>query len=136
MSGVPLILLAADKTDQALQSIEFWIAVGLLVVILLGGAIALYFTDLWRKRQLSPDQESTESLTLYRTMFERGELTETEYQAIRDRIAAQMKREATAARSSSTPGTEPAANRNREDGANPAGDAGSAGSSPTEPPPD
>jgi hypothetical protein len=128
MSGVPLVLLAADKTDQALQSVEFWVAVGLLIVILLGGAVALYFTDLWRKRQLSPDQESTESLTLYRTMFERGELTETEYQAIRDRIAAQMKH--------AGPGTEPAAKRNPEDGANPAGGAGPAGPPPAEPPPD
>jgi hypothetical protein len=128
MSGVPFVLLAADKTDQALQSVQFWVAVGLLIVILLGGAIALYFTDLWRKRQLSPDQESTESLTFYRTMFERGELTDTEYQAIRDRIAAQLKHAA--------PGTEPAAKRNPEDGANPAGDAGSATRPPAEPPPD
>lgn len=134
MSGVPISLLAADKTDQALQSVEFWVAVGLLIVILLGGAIALYFTDLWRKRQLSPDQETTESLTTYRTMFERGELTETEYQAIRDQLAAQMK--GAAPRANTTPGTEPAAKRNPEDGANPAGDAGSASCPPTEPPPD
>jgi hypothetical protein len=128
MSGVPAILFAAGKADQALQSVQFWVAVGLLIVILLGGAVALYFTDLWRKRQLSPDQESTESLNLYRTMYERGELTDAEYQAIRDRIAAQLKHAA--------PGTEPAAKRTPDDGANPAGGAGPAGAPPAEPPPD
>ena len=100
MSGEPLLLIAAGPPPppgKPLLSVELWIAVGLLSAILLGGAVALYLTDLWRKRQFAPGRESTESLTSFRAMYERGELSEEEYQKIRARVAAKVKQEVAAA---------------------------------------
>ncbi len=109
MSGVPLALLAATpKADRAFtQSIEFWVSVGLLVLILLVGAIVLYFTDVWRKRQLAPGRDSTEALSTFREMYERGEITEAEYHAVRDRVAAQMRQEVMAGRPGAPVATSP-----------------------------
>lgn len=91
MSGVPIAAWAANP--KLFQSVEFLVTIGLLVLILLGGAVVLYVTDVWRKKQLAPDRESADALTSYRAMFERGEITEAEYVAVRNRIAAQMRRE-------------------------------------------
>jgi hypothetical protein len=102
MSGVShppgdgAVLWAANPS--VFQSVEFLVTVGLLVLVLLGGAVVLYFTDVWRKRQLAPDRESAESLTSYRAMYERGEITEAEYELVRTRLAAQLRQEARAVR--------------------------------------
>lgn len=97
MSGVPVASGAAAVSWAAnpklFQSVEFLVTIGLLVLILLGGAVVLYVTDVWRRKQLAPDRESADALTSYRTMFERGEITEAEYVAVRNRIAAQMRQE-------------------------------------------
>jgi hypothetical protein len=102
MSGVPVAPGAAAASWAAnpnlFQSVEFLVTVGLLVLILLGGAVVLYVTDVWRKKQLAPDRESAEALTSYRAMYERGEITEAEYLAVRNRIAAQMRPETAADR--------------------------------------
>jgi hypothetical protein len=94
MSGVPVPAGAAAiwaANPKLFQSVEFLVTVGLLVLILLGGAVVLYFTDVWRKKQLAPDRESADALTTYRAMFERGEITEAEYHAVRNRVASQMR---------------------------------------------
>jgi hypothetical protein len=75
------------------MSVEFFLTVGLLVSVLLGGAVVFYFVDRWRKRQLNPGRESTDSLTMFRSMFEQGEITEAEYHKVRDRVAARMREE-------------------------------------------
>lgn len=102
MSGVPVPAGAAVATWAAnpklFQSVEFLVTVGLLVLILLGGAVVLYFTDVWRKKQLAPDRESADALTSYRAMYERGEITESEYLAVRNRVAAQLRQEVAADR--------------------------------------
>ena len=72
---------------------EFFLSVGLLASVLLGGAVVFFFVDRWRKRQLNPGRETTDTLTTFRLMFERGELTEAEYRKVRDRVAAQMREE-------------------------------------------
>ena len=118
MSGDPLLLIAAGPPPppgKPLLSVELWIAIGLLSAILLGGAVALYLTDVWRKRQFAPSRDSTESLTSFRAMYERGELSEEEYQKIRARVAAKVKQEVAAANPSmaagaaggATPGDQP-----------------------------
>jgi hypothetical protein len=83
---------------------EFLVTVGLLVGALLLGAIVFAFVDRWRKRGSLHDsrRESTESLTSFRAMFDNGELTREEYEKIRDRMAAKMKKEVGVA--STTPG--------------------------------
>ena len=95
MSG--FLLFAEDpppkRAEQALSSVEFWIAIGLLTTILFAGAFLLLFIDRWRKRQFRTADESTESLTSFRAMYERGELSEEEYQRVRARVAAKVKHE-------------------------------------------
>ena len=73
------------------QSVEFLVTVGLLIAALLGGAVVIYVTDLWRKNQVAPPREGVESLSMYRSLYERGELSKPEYRVIRDRLAQQLK---------------------------------------------
>lgn len=86
-------LLAAetDKANQALQSTEFWVTVGILVIVLLGAAFFLELLNRWRKRQLEARESSVESLTSFRALYEAGELTEEEYKVIRDRMASKVR---------------------------------------------
>ena len=81
--------------DNPFLSTEFLVTIGLLIATLLAGAVVLYFTDIWRKKQFSTGHESLESLTHYRALFDRGEITETEYQAIRAKVATRVKQEVT-----------------------------------------
>lgn len=128
MSGVPVTTGAVNTTWAAnpnlFQSVEFLVTVGLLVLILLGGAVVLYVTDVWRKKQLAPDRESAEALTSYRAMYERGEITESEYLLVRNRVAAQLRPDAAPNRAT---GAETATETRNGDGTEP--------SSPTTEPP-
>jgi hypothetical protein len=74
-----------------LQSMEFLVTVGLLMGVLLAGAVVIYFTDMWRKKQVSANHENLEELSMYREMYDNGELDEEEYRVIRDRLAGRMK---------------------------------------------
>jgi len=77
--------------EALLQSAEFWVSVGLLMALILGGAAVVSLADRWRKRQAKTTRESIGSLSLYREMYDDGELDEEEYRAIRDRFAAELK---------------------------------------------
>lgn len=92
MTGAPLPWAA-----NPFLSTEFLLTVGLLVGALLGGAVVLFVLDRWRKRQMVETQHAVESLTSFRAMYERGEITEAEYQVVRDRMAGRVKREVAAA---------------------------------------
>lgn len=76
-----------------LNKTEFWVGTGLLVVVLLVGAVAILLVDRWRKKQNQSELSSTESLTHYREMYENGEITQGEYEVIRARVAEQMRQE-------------------------------------------
>src|SRR4051812_13360975 len=77
---------------NAFLSTEFLLTVALLITVLLTGAVVLFFVDRWRKRQLADHEgETVESLTSFRAMYERGELTESEYLAVRDKMARKVK---------------------------------------------
>ena len=95
MTGVPVAAGAWPMLWAAnLLTVEFLVTVGLLVLVLLVGAAILHYTDVWRKQQqLIPPHESAESLSSFRELFERGEITEAEYLAVRDRVAARVKQE-------------------------------------------
>src|SRR5262245_17220496 len=66
-----------------------WGTVG-LAVALLAGAIVVWGVDRWRKKATQTTDSGAE-LTDYRVMFERGEITETEYVKLRNKIASRMK---------------------------------------------
>ena len=74
-------------------STEFLLTVGLLMTALLAGAVVLFLLDRWRKRQLADSNDSAESLTSFRAMYERGELTEAEYRVVRDKMARKVRQE-------------------------------------------
>ena len=119
MSGEHFAALPAvlPKAADVFKSVEFLVTVGVLSVVLLGGAVVLYFTDIWRKRQFEAGRDSTESLTSFRALYERGELTESEYQKIRDKMAAQMKREVGLTPLPPPAAPDPASGANPADGA-------------------
>ena len=83
----------AFAATNLLNSPEFLIGTVLLVLVLLAGAIVIWWLDNWRKKQAKMGIESTESLTHCRDLFERGEITETEYKRIRDKVSKQMRQE-------------------------------------------
>lgn len=57
-----------------------------LVAALLVGAIALAWVERWRRRMQSSVVSAADELVAYRLSYERGELSEVEYQRIRDRL--------------------------------------------------
>ena len=64
----------------------------LLAGALILAALLLYVTDRWRRnRDRQADQ--SENLTSFRAMYEAGEITEAEYKALRDKVAAKLKTE-------------------------------------------
>jgi hypothetical protein len=78
------------------QSAEFYVALGVLAAALLAGAVVIHFIDRWRRQQAdaaAAKRESVLDLTTYREMYENGEITQSEYERIRQRIAEKMKRE-------------------------------------------
>lgn len=63
-----------------------------LAGVLLLAAVGFMFFDRWRKRPTGETaRESAMSLGSFRQMYENGELTEAEYQRIRDKMAAKLK---------------------------------------------
>jgi hypothetical protein len=111
-------------------STEFMLTVGLLMTALLAGAVVLFFLDRWRKRQLADSNDSAESLTSFRAMYERGELTESEYRVVRDKMARKVRQEVAVSNPSTAaqPPPDPAASGGREDSAD------GAAPNPPEPP--
>ena len=77
--------------QEVVQSVNFWLTIGLLMAILLGGAVVLSLVERWRKRQAEPAREGIGGLSLYRQMYDDGELDEEEYRVIRDRFAKRLK---------------------------------------------
>ena len=83
----------AIATTNLLDSTEFIVGTISLVAVLLGGALVLWTLDRWRKKQERIAVESTEALSNFRSLFERGEISEGEYKRIRDRVSNRMRRE-------------------------------------------
>ncbi|MCZ2343445.1 MAG: hypothetical protein LC104_16875 [Bacteroidales bacterium] len=92
MFATPALMGAANPLFDP----EFLLAVGALVLVLLAGAVAFYFADQWKRKQLTNDYQDMDSLTAYREMLERGELSRTEYERVRDQLAKRIKNPAIA----------------------------------------
>ncbi len=80
----------ATLAANPLHSTEFLLTVGLLAVVLLAGAVVLYATDLWRKKQAVAPDDSPLTLNHYHELYAAGELTEAEYVKVRDRLTGKM----------------------------------------------
>jgi len=68
-----------------LENPNLLIASGLFMLTLLVGAGILAWMDRWRRRQMS--NASEETLTSYRELYEAGEISKAEYDAIRTKVA-------------------------------------------------
>ena len=79
----------ADK-DPFRQPEVIWGTAG-LAVALLAGAVVIWSVDRWRKRSVRTT-DATQELTDFRGMYERGEITEVEYEKLRDRVSGRVKR--------------------------------------------
>jgi hypothetical protein len=85
------LLAQADRADKDpfRQPEVIWGTAGLAVALLVG-ALVIWTVDRWRKRSIrNPD--AVEELTDFRSMYERGEITEAEYQKLRDRVSGRVK---------------------------------------------
>jgi hypothetical protein len=79
----------ADK-DPFRQPEVIWGTAG-LAVALLAGALVIWSVDRWRKRSIRTT-DAAQELTDFRGMYERGEITEAEYEKLRDRVSGRVKR--------------------------------------------
>ena len=86
ISSIPATILAQNPAANALEKPETWILAGLVVAVLLMGAGAISMADRWRKRQ-NREIDPTESLSSFRELYERGELSKEEYDRVKTRIA-------------------------------------------------
>lgn len=91
MGGFWLFAQMGGRGDDPLRKPEvIWGTAG-LALALLAGALLVYLTDRWRKRNAAPAIDATGELTEFRRMYERGEITEEEYTRLRDRVAQRVK---------------------------------------------
>ena len=87
-----LVLFAQNKpTDSPFNRPEIiWGSIGLAGALLVGAAV-IYLVDKWRKQAAMADREAGLELTDFRAMYERGEITEVEYNKLRLRVAGRVK---------------------------------------------
>ncbi len=83
----------AFAATNLLDSTEFIVGTVSLIVVLLSGAVVIWYLDRWRKQRERAGVESTESLSHFRELFENGEITEGEYKRIRGKVSSQMRKE-------------------------------------------
>ena len=81
---------APKRSDPFLTKPQDWVVVGLLVGVLLAGAVALSILDRWRRRAMA-GRDAGGELTSFRAMYERGEITEEEYNRLRLKVAERVK---------------------------------------------
>lgn len=80
-----------------------WGSAGLAGALLVG-AVVVYFVDRWRKRAATEDaRQAGEELTSFRAMYERGEITEAEYNRLRLKVADRVKKAPAAPAGGTTP---------------------------------
>lgn len=105
-----LVLFAQNKAaGSPLDRPEFlWGSVG-LVAALIAGAVVIYLVDKWRKQEAMAGKSSGGELTDFRAMFERGELTEAEYNKLREKVASRVKPKPGTAPAGPSPGAPPSA---------------------------
>jgi hypothetical protein len=58
---------------------------------LLAGAFIVWVYQRWNRWQTSRSDADHDQLTLFRSMYEQGELTEEEYQKLHDRLAGRIR---------------------------------------------
>jgi hypothetical protein len=76
------------------ESTDFWLWTVILCGTLLLGALVISWIDRWRKQTAKAEVPSAaDQLASYRVLYERGELSQEEYNRIHSRLANQIRRE-------------------------------------------
>jgi hypothetical protein len=114
---------------------RFWdtrlLAVTLVLVgVILVGALTIYLLDRWRKRTPPPSVTASEQLAAFRELYERGEISQREFERIKTRLAPLVRQELNVPPPQNNTG--PAAT---DANAGPGAGGGSSESRPEEPPP-
>ena len=78
---------------DVLENSEFLVTAGLLILALGGGSLVIFFINRWKKQTTRDKHRSIDALNTYRTMYERGELSKAEYEAIRGHVSSQARNE-------------------------------------------
>jgi hypothetical protein len=65
----------------------------MLAAALLVGAFAVAMLDRWRKRQLNETFTAHDQLTSFRLLYERGELSQEEFERVRKQLLTRLKRQ-------------------------------------------
>jgi hypothetical protein len=91
MGLFPLFAQAAKKGSISLLDPRIaWSIVGLAVVLILG-AILIALVDRWRRRPGADTILPSDQLESFRVLYERGEISEDEYNRIRTRLLNEIK---------------------------------------------
>jgi len=87
--------MALFATASPLLRPDILIAAGLLAVLLIAGAAVILVAERWKRKAIASETkaQAADDLAEFRTMFDQGELTEEEYDKIRQRTAQRMKEE-------------------------------------------
>jgi hypothetical protein len=66
-----------------------------LIGILLVAALVIYFVDRWRKRAAAAEDKeaSSDQLSHFRSLYERGEMSHDEYESVKALLAGQLRRQ-------------------------------------------
>ena len=96
-----VVSLLADLTPQFI-----WPTL-ILVVTLLVGAFIISLVERWRKRAPSVTLTAGDQLTKFRELYDRGQITREEFEAIRAELADRIKAEAGVAISPAPPSPPP-----------------------------
>jgi hypothetical protein len=84
----------APPKKNLLESREFYVTLGLLAGVMLLGAVAIKMLATWRRKQVEPGRwEAGIELNNFREMLEAGEITHSEYEKIRDKMSAKLKKQ-------------------------------------------
>jgi hypothetical protein len=70
---------------------DVWIYTGLFALALLVGAAIIAVFERWRKRQANETYTAHDQLTSFRLLYERGELSQQEYDRIKKQVMTKLK---------------------------------------------
>ncbi|MFO0811009.1 MAG: SHOCT domain-containing protein [Gemmataceae bacterium] len=89
-------LLAADDTPDAPTSLSdpalLWTTFALIAALLIGALIIAWF-DRWRKRPAEYGMSPAEQLAAFKLSYERGELSQQEYERIKAKLGPKVRRQ-------------------------------------------
>jgi|GEM_PF-2756776 len=88
-----LLTVAKTKLPAAPRSWDprlLWTTLALVAIIVIG-AMAVAVLDRWRKRAAPPTFDASDQLAQFRELYDKGELSEQEFERIRERLSGKIR---------------------------------------------